>query len=378
MAQTHERQMVGTSENIRVIDLGAIASNVRAIRARVPESAMLMAVVKADGYGHGAVQVSRTALAAGAEWLSVARAAEGASLRRAGITAPILILGAPSPAECREAARHLLTLTVCTPDHVRWAAEAARSAGIAVDCHLKLDTGMGRIGARSEAEVRAVLDALDAEPAVRLTGVFTHFADADGADMTGALEQLRLFREMTAPLPAHLIRHCANSAAIHRMMPEAAFDMVRMGVSLYGFPPVETDCPLRPAMSWLASVTHVKTVEPGAAISYGCTWRAERPTRVATITCGYGDGYHRSASGKAQVLLHGKRVPVIGRICMDQMMADVTEVPGTVPGDTVTLMGRDGDEVITADELASWAGTISYEVLLSAQERVGRTWIPAK
>jgi len=210
---------------------------------------------------------------------------------------------------------------------------------------------------------------------VKLTGAFTHFADADGDDMESAWAQLRRFEELLALLPDGLIRHCANSAAIHRMMPEAAFDMVRMGVSLYGFPPVETDCPLRPAMSWEAAVSHVKTVRPGDTVSYGRTWTAERETRVATVTCGYGDGYHRAASGKARALLHGKRVPVIGRICMDQMMLDVTDVPGVRPGDRAVLMGSDGGETITADELASWAGTISYEILLSAQERVGREWI---
>ena len=364
-----------TAENLRIIDLGAIAGNVRALRGCVPESAMLLAVVKADAYGHGAVQVSRTALAAGASWLAVARASEGQTLRRAGIGAPVLILGAPSPEEITAAAACGLTLTVCTPEHIALAEAAARDAGTILDCHLKLDTGMGRIGARDAEDVRAVLDALKAAPHVRLTGAFTHFADADGDDMDSAWAQLRRFEELLALLPDGLIRHCANSAAIHRMMPEAAFDMVRMGVSLYGFPPVETDCPLRPAMSWEAAVSHVKTVRPGDTVSYGRTWTAEKETRVATVTCGYGDGYHRAASGKARAILHGIRVPVIGRICMDQMMLDVTEIPDVRPGDRAVLMGSDGGETITADELASWAGTISYEILLSAQERVDREWI---
>ena len=364
-----------TAENLRVIDLGAIANNVRALRACVPEHAMLLAVVKADAYGHGAVQVSRTALEAGASWLAVARASEGQTLRQAGIDAPILILGAPNEEEMATAAACGLTLTVCTPEHIRLADQAASEANVTLDCHLKLDTGMGRIGARDERDVRAVLDALQGTDRVRLTGAFTHFADADGDDMASAWEQLRRFEELLAFLPDGLIRHCANSAAIHRMMPRAAFDMVRMGVSLYGFPPVETDCPLKPAMSWQAAVSHVKAVQPGDTVSYGRTWSAPRETRVATVTCGYGDGYHRAASGKAQAILHGHRVPVIGRICMDQMMLDVTGLPDVRPGDMATLMGTDGSETITADELASWAGTISYEILLSAQERVDRVWI---
>ena len=234
---------------------------------------------------------------------------------------------------------------------------------------------MGRIGARSPAEIAAVLRALEQAPHVHLTGAYTHFADADGDDPAYTREQLRRFREWTGLLPWGITRHCANSAAILRLMPEAAFDMVRMGISLYGAPPVPTQEEFRPAMRWTAVVTHVKEIAPGECVSYGCVFRAERPTRVATVACGYGDGYHRAATGKAQVLLHGRRVPVIGRICMDQMMIDVTEEPPVRPGDRVTLLGRDGAEVITADELALWAGTISYEVLLAATGRVDREWV---
>lgn len=367
--------MVTTAENLRVIDLGAIADNVRALRACVPPSAALMAVVKADAYGHGDQQVARAAIIAGASWLAVARASEGVRLRRAGVTVPILILGAPNREETRLAAACDLTLTVCSPEHVRWARLSAEEAGVTIDCHLKLDTGMGRIGVRNGQEIRAVLGEMAGTDRVRLTGAFTHFADADGADMDSAWRQLERFESLLGLLPAGLTRHCANSAAIHRMMPQAAFDMVRMGISMYGLPPVETDCPLRPAMSWLAAVSHVKTIQPGETVSYGRAWTARRETRVATITCGYGDGYHRAASGKAQAILKGKRVPVIGRICMDQMMLDVTGIPGVRPGDTAVLMGSEGGETITAGEIAAWADTISYEILLSAQERVSREWI---
>ena len=152
-------------------------------------------------------------------------------------------------------------------------------------------------------------------------------------------------------------------------------DMVRAGISMYGYPPVETDMPLEMVMDWRTRVTYVKDIQPGDTVSYGCTFRADKPMRVATIACGYGDGYHRAASGKAQVLIHGQRARVLGRICMDQMMADVTDIPGVVPGDTVTLMGRDGDACITAEDIARWAGTISYEVLLAATGRVPREWL---
>lgn len=361
---------------MRTVDLSAIRDNVRAMRRQVPESARLLAVVKADAYGHGAAQVSKAALEAGASWLAVARAEEGADLRRAGITAPILVLGAVTEAEAPVIAEYGLTATVCDPAHVRLLRDAAVKAGRGVSCHLKLDTGMGRIGVRTPGEVRAVLEALDGcGGAVRPEGAFTHFADADGEDMAFTQEQLRRFRALTNLLPAGLLLHCANSAAIHRLMPEAAFGMVRMGISLYGCPPVATDCPLRPAMRWTAPVTHVKRIDPGDTVSYGRTFTAQAPTLVATVACGYGDGYHRAAGGKAQALIRGHRVPVIGRICMDQLMLDVSGVPEAAAGDTVTLLGRDGAEEITADEIAGWAGTISYEILLAATGRVNRVWI---
>lgn len=357
----------------RCIDLEQLRENVRLLRSQTPEKTRLMAVVKADAYGHGAYQVARAALEAGASALAVALPGEGVFLREKGIAAPMLVLGAACGEDGRTAAEHDLTLTVCSPEMVHAVAEAA--AGRPVSVHLKLDTGMNRIGARNAGEVAAVLDALAVCPNVRLTGAFTHFADADGDDLSFTREQLGRFRALCALLPEGVTRHCANSAAIHRLMPEAAFDMVRMGISMYGYPPVETELPLKPFMTWRTRVTYVKTIQPGDAVSYGCTYRADRPVRVATIACGYGDGYHRACSGKAQVLVRGRRARVLGRICMDQMMADVTDIPGVMPGDVVTLMGRDGQETITAEEIASWAGTISYEVLLAATGRVDRTWL---
>ena len=362
------------SRNLRVIRLDAIRENVRLLRSAVPASAALMAVVKADAYGHGALPVARAALEAGADTLASATAEEGAGLREGGITAPILVLGHVTAGEAECGVAHGLIQTVCTPDAVRLLQAAAEKTGRPAACHLKLDTGMGRIGARDEAEVRAVLAALADAPLVRLAGAYTHFADCDGDDPAYTRAQLERFRRLTAPLPAGLTLHCANSAAIHRLMPEAAFGTVRMGISLYGYPPVPTDLPLRPAMTWESEITHVKTVAPGDCVSYGCTWRAERPTRVATIACGYGDGYHRAASGKAEVIVRGRRVPVIGRICMDQMMADVTALPETRPGDRVLLMGQEGDSRITADDIARWAGTIPYEILLAGTGRVTRRW----
>lgn len=359
---------------VRTVDLSALRENVRLLKAPLPRGTMLLAVVKADAYGHGMVEVARNALHAGAEWLAVARVDEGVRLRRAGVEAPVLVLGASAERETAEGVAAGLTLTVCTPEAVRTVQRCAAQAGRTGLVHLKLDTGMGRIGARDETEVQAVLDALAQCPDVRLTGVFTHFADADGDAQDYTRMQLERFRQLTALLPAGIIRHCANSAAIHRY-PEAAMDMVRAGISMYGCPPVKTDMPLRPLMDWRTAVTHVKRVQPGEKVSYGCTFTADRPMTLATIACGYGDGYHRAGSGRAEVIIRGRRVPVVGRICMDQMMADVTGVEDVAPGDEAILIGREGDAVITADELASWSGTISYEVLLAATERVHRRWV---
>ncbi len=362
----------------RVIDLDGLRRNVRLLRGAVPSSAKLLAVVKADAYGHGAVQVAKAALEAGASWLAVALPKEGAVLRQAGVQAPILVLGAcgdePSVATGVEAS---LTLTLTDADELETIERVAARLGKMVNVHLKLDTGMNRIGVRTEAEVTALLDQLKRCEHVRLTGAFTHFADADGNDLTFTRIQLARFKALCALLPEGIVRHCANSAAIHRLMPEAAFDMVRMGISMYGYPPVQTELPLMPFMRWTAEVTFVKSIAPGDAVSYGRTWQAERPTRLATICCGYGDGYHRAASGQAEVLIRGKRAKVVGRICMDQMMVDVTDIPEVRAGDIVTLMGRDGEEEITAEDLARWAGTISYEVLLAATGRVERHWLHA-
>lgn len=358
----------------RTVDLAVLRKNVRLLRESLPAGMGLLAVVKADAYGHGMVQVAREALHAGAMHLAVALVEEGVALRSSGIGAPVLVLGATSYEEALLGVEHGLTITVCDAAMVHAVEKAAVHCGKSAMVHLKVDTGMSRIGARNEADVQAVLEALAECPHVRLNGVFTHFADADGDDMAFTHQQLERFKQLIAPLPDGILRHCANSAAIHRL-PEAAMDMARAGISMYGYPPVETDMPLEPFMDWRTRVTYVKEIAPGDTVSYGRTFTADKPMRVATMACGYGDGYHRAASGKAEVIIRGKRAKVLGRICMDQMMADVTDIPGVVPGDVVTLMGRDGNERITAEDIAAWAGTISYEVLLAATGRVPREWI---
>lgn len=357
--------------NRRVVDPGKIEQNMREICSALPEHVRALAVVKADGYGHGALQTARAAIHGGASMLAVASVDEGTALRDAGIRIPILVLGAVTGYDVKQGVEAGLIQTVCSPDMVRMCESAATETGKQTEVHLKIDTGMGRIGIRTEKEKEQVMKTLRECPHVKLGGAFTHFADADdGEDGERYTEQqFRRFLELTDGLPEDVIRHCCNSAAIHRH-PEMHLDMVRAGISLYGYPPVKTNMKLEPCMTWTATVSYVKELAPGSYVSYGRTWQANRTIRAATVTCGYGDGYHRSASGKACVLIHGKRAAVIGRICMDQMVADVTDIPDVKPGDEVILIGREGHEQITAEDLAKWSGTISYEILLSVGSRV--------
>ena len=357
--------------NRRVVDPGKIEQNMREICSALPEHVRALAVVKADGYGHGALQTARAAIHGGASMLAVASVDEGTALRDGGIRIPILVLGAVTGYDVKQGVEAGLIQTVCSPDMVRMCESAATETGKQTEVHLKIDTGMGRIGIRTEKEKEQVMKTLRECPHVKLGGAFTHFADADGGEDGERYteQQFRRFLELTDGLPEDVIRHCCNSAAIHRH-PEMHLDMVRAGISLYGYPPVKTNMKLEPCMTWTATVSYVKELAPGSFVSYGRTWQANRTIRAATVTCGYGDGYHRSASGKACVLIHGKRAGVIGRICMDQMVADVTDIPDVKPGDEVILIGREGHEQITAEDLAKWSGTISYEILLSVGSRV--------
>ena len=362
--------------NRRVIQTGHLLENMIRIRRAVPPNVRIMAVVKADGYGHGAVEASKAALDGGADCLAVASVAEGAVLRRAGIQAPVLVLGAVTAGDVTEGIDQGLIQTVCSPEMVALCEKAAASLQKQAEVHLKVDTGMGRIGVRNREELAAVTHAVQQSAHVRLTGVFTHFSDADDGEdgMRYTEAQYQRFIALTEELPKEIIRHCSNSAAIHRR-PEYSLDMVRAGISYYGYPPVpERNLDLQPCMRWTAKISFIKDVQAGEFISYGRTYRTEKPMRVAVVTCGYADGYHRNASGKAAVLIHGKRAKILGRICMDQMMADVTDIPEAAPEDEVVLMGTDGTDRIDAEEIAAWSDTISYEILLSVGSRVERVY----
>lgn len=363
------------ARNIRTIDLAALESNMRQIRSAVPAQAKIMAVVKADGYGHGAVQTAMSVLRSGADMLAVACVHEGTLLRRAGITAPILVLGAVTKQDVAEGVRSGLIQTVCSPEMVFLCDSEAKNLSMSADVHLKVDSGMGRIGIRTEQERDSVIDALNRCPRVCMTGAYTHFSDADGDEegMVYSRDQFERFLKITEPMPKGILRHCCNSAAIHRF-PEMSLDMVRAGISLYGYPPVQTKLQLKPCMRWTAEISYIKKAEAGSFISYGRTCRLDSPRRIATVTCGYGDGYHRAAGEKGYVLIRGKRAKIAGRICMDQMMVDVTEIPDAAVGDEAVLIGKSFSEQITAEDLAKWARTISYEILLSSGSRVIREY----
>jgi len=363
-----------------IVDLDAIAHNIQEVKIRVGPSVKVMAVVKADGYGHGAIEVARTALEAGASWLGVALPEEGAKLRVAGITAPILVLGPTSPTQAGLIVGFGLAQTLTTWEQAQALSQEARFQGRDIGVHLKVDTGMGRIGV-APAEALSLAKKVARLPALRLEGAMTHFADADSREKGYARAQLQTFLAVIAELTGAgipiLYRHAANSAAILDL-PEAYLDLVRPGIMIYGYYPsaeVSRSLKLRPALTLRTEVAYLKEVLHGTSVSYGRTFVASRRTRVATLPIGYADGYSRLLSNSGEALIHGCRVPVIGRVCMDMIMVDVTEIPQVRPGDEAVLYGRQGETEISVEEVAAKIGTISYEVVCAISHRVPRVYV---
>lgn len=366
-------------QNRVVIDLDAIRNNYRILKESVPAHVSVMPVVKANAYGHGMLETAQALAAMGAAHFAVALPEEGIDLRMGGIEGEVLVLGAAMPRTAQEAVRWQLTQTVFTPDMLELLEQEAVRQQVPALVHIKLDTGMNRIGLRTAEEARAMSDMLKKCPHVRCNGIYTHFADADNPSDSGALnaftcEQLSRFHQLRAAFDKDIPSHVANSA-MSLLAPEAYFDMIREGISLYGYPPVHTDLPFRPALSWMTEVVHVKEIRAGETIGYGRSFHAAHDMRIATVAVGYGDGYHRAASNRGCVLIRGKRAPIVGRVCMDQTMVDVTDIPGVRTGDEVVLLGGQEADCISAEELAAWAGTISYEVLLAITQRVPREYI---
>lgn len=359
------------------ISLGALRANLRAIREKIAGGAKFCAVVKANAYGHGAIAVAREAVQAGADYLAVAVLDEAIMLRQAGFTVPILLLGPTTQEEADAVVVYDVTQAVGT----RQAAEVLSAAALRqrkrVKVHLAVDTGMGRIGVYPEAAGEAA-SAIAALPWVELEGLFSHFALADARDKSYAKEQFRRFQRAMAEVEGRglriPLRHIANSAALLEL-PETHLDMVRAGIILYGLWPseeVQRSIDLHPLMTVKARITCVKDFPKGETISYGRIFTAPRDMRVATLPVGYADGYTRLYTGKASVEVGGRRASVVGRICMDQCMIDVTDLPDVAVGDAVTLFGS---PTLPAEEAAAWLGTIHYEVVSMMAPRIPRVYV---
>jgi alanine racemase len=362
------------------VDLDAIAHNARELKEHAGPETELMAVVKANAYGHGAVPVAKTALENGASCLAVNRTLEGVELRQAGLTAPILILGYSLPSEAETIVRWDLTPTVTTVEGALALSAMSDRQGKVTLIHVKVDTGMGRFGLLPD-EVVPFVRRIAELPGLKLEGLFTHFAVADLADKTYTCRQFGLYMQVVRQLEdagfTIPLKHVANSAT-NLDLPEMHLDMVRCGIALYGLRPsdeVEPAIPLKPAMALKSRVARVRTLPPGSSISYGCTYTTTRPTPVALVPVGYGDGYHRILSNKGSVLIGGKRAPIVGRVCMDQFVVDVTGIDGVRQDDEVVVFGRQGGEEISAEEVAALADTINYEVVTSILPRVTRVYL---
>jgi len=359
------------------INLTRLNRNLAAIRTHVAP-AKVMIIVKANAYGHGLAEVAKH-LAPQADYVGVAVLEEGIFLRELGVTAPIIVLGGIWGDQVPQYIQHNLTLTASSVERLEQIDAAAGQLGVKAKVHLKIDTGMERIGVHYYSAGTLQEAALKCSN-VEVEGIFSHFANADSPDLSHARLQLERFNEVLRfyekhglPMP---IRHMANSAAILQLK-ESHLDMVRPGIMLYGVypaPDVARTVQVRPALAWKSRVVYFKVVQPGHPVSYGSIWQSDHPARIVTVPVGYGDGYFRSLSNRAQVIIREKKYPQVGRICMDQMMVNI-ESDSAFNGDEVTLIGESGGEAITAQDLADWAGTIPYEILTNINTRVPRVHI---
>ena len=361
-----------------IIDLDAIRHNIAAVRER--SQALVMAIIKADAYGHGVVELARI-LDADCAFFGVSSILEAMELRQAGVEKPILILGHTPVAAFPTAVRNGIRPAIFHYEDAVALSRAAQEAGIIAPFHIAVDTGMSRIGfqvTQSDADLCAAIAAL---PGITAEGLFSHFATADCADLTRAKQQAELFdkfdrmlkdRGVTIPL-----RHLDNSAGIMNF--GCSYEMVRSGIVTYGMYPSDEVDPqllaLQPALRWVSRITHIKTLEPGREIGYGGTYTTTAPTVVATIPVGYADGYRRNLSGKFHVLIRGKKAPILGRICMDQMMVDVTGIPEAAPDDLVVLVGTSGCERISVEQIAAVADSFNYEFVCGISRRVPRVYL---
>lgn len=364
------------------ISLTALADNYHNIHSHL--NCKYLAVVKANAYGHGDTVIATELQKLGADWFGVATADEGVALRRHGVVRPILIFGYTAPDEVALLVSEQLTQTLYSHEYAEALETAAKAAGVTVECHLKLDTGMGRIGFDSQCPTLGTDIAALLGNHLKVTGTFTHFAVADElSEESVSFTELQAARFYTACYRLGAagvtigLRHCANSAAA-ALYPQGQMDMVRVGISQYGFAPsaeLAERVKLTPLMTFCSTVAMVKEIHAGDTLSYGRIYTASGTRRIATITAGYADGYPRKLGGLANVIIHGQYAPVVGRVCMDQLMADVTDIPQVSMGDRAILAGREGDCEVSFEELAALTDTVHYERICAISPRVPRIYL---
>lgn len=364
------------------VDVDALMWNMRQIRKLVGEDVKIAAVVKANGYGHGSLEIMEYLLEAGADMIVVSSVNEAVEMRKKYKKAQTIVLGYTPEENVDEAIRYGVTQTVTSEAQAKILSDTAQRIGMGVSCHIKIDTGMNRIGFRVCEESADAVARIAELPGIHINGMFSHFATADESDKTFMKLQYERFCRMSEMLEERgvktPVKHIANSAGIIDF-PQCYMDMVRSGIITYGiYPSDDVDksrVELKPVMSLKSRISHIKTIEEDSGISYGLTETVKAGSVIATIPVGYADGYPRSLSGKAEVLIRGKRAKIRGRVCMDQFMADVSHIPDVRVGDEVVLIGRDGDEYVSVDELAEIGNTISYELMCMIGRRVPRIYI---
>ncbi len=390
LEQEQHRAMMLLPQNTAEVDLGAVKRNIKALKRLTAPGTQFMAVIKANAYGHGAVPVAGAAMAAGANFLAVARISEAAELREAGIKLPVLLFGDVLPDQAVYMATHNIRASITNLDMAKALAAQLTSRDLTLKVHIKVDTGMGRLGfvhnalnepgsPQQGSQARLVQDilAIESLAQMKVEGIYTHLSRSDEKDKAHARLQIKRFRRLTDQLAAREFipefRHLANSAGVIDM-PDSHFDMVRPGISIYGLWPSDqvdkTRITLEPAMSIRSKIIQTKTVPKGFEVSYGATHVTAAPTVIATVPIGYADGYSRLLSNRGHMLVRGKRAPILGRVCMDFTMIDVGHIPGVVPGDEVVIMGTQGSETICADDIARLTHTINYEVTAGLTGRI--------
>lgn len=363
------------------VDLDAICNNILNIKKLIKKDTKIMAIIKADGYGHGALSIAKTLDDLGVDAFAIAIIEEGIELRKAGIEKPVLILGYTPKEQYGQLVQYDISQTIFQLNSAIELSDAALKQNKKAKIHIKVDTGMNRIGFFDTEESIEDIKKIASLEGISIEGIFSHFSAADELDKTSAHIQLNRFMKFVNRLEQEgvtiPIKHIANSAGIIDL-PEAELDMVRSGIATYGLYPSEfvdkDKLQLTPALEIKAHVSYVKEVGPDNGISYGSTYITNKNTKIATIPVGYGDGYPRQLSSKGRVLIHGKYAPIIGRICMDQFMVDVTEIENVNQGDDVTLLGRDGDGIITIEEIADLANSFNYEVACNVGKRIPRVY----